>query len=188
MSRFATTLVLLLWSLPLFAQEPACFYQKCYGSGLVLITSTNPSMGGTVEMAVRNILCPEGVTPPDDPLAGKLVFRTVTLAAPGSWPPIVPVTVVMHDAERYAMEKPFEATFGGPATAYIGFTRKGVKGTLEVTVTDWRDPTDALGPSIMLFDTLKMTFVPENSPLPYQLEWQGIVWKGDLIVFERWGR
>lgn len=40
----------------------------------------------------------------------------------------------------------------------------------------------------MLFDTIKMTFLPENSPLPYQLEWQGIVWKGDLIVFERLGR
>ncbi|GBC96385.1 hypothetical protein HRbin16_02187 [bacterium HR16] len=128
MSRFAITLVLLLWSLPLFAQEPVCFFQKCYGGGLVLITSTTPSTGGMVEMAVRNILCPEGVTPPDDPLAGKLVFRTVTVAV-GSWPPIVPVTVVMHDAERYAMEKPFEATFSGPATAYIGFSRRGIKGT-----------------------------------------------------------
>jgi hypothetical protein len=53
---------------------------------------------------------------------------------------------------------------------------------------DWRDPTDALGPGIMLFDTVEMTFVPENSPLPYPLEWRGIVWKGDLVVFERRGR
>jgi len=187
MSRFILTLALLLWCLPLFAQESACLFQKCYGTGLVLITSTTPSTGGTVEMAVRNILCPEGVTPPDDPLAGKLVFRSVSLA-PGGWPPVVPVAVVMHDAEKYAMPKPFEATFSGPATAYIGYTRRGIKGTLEVTVTDWRDLTDALGPSIMLLDTIKMTFVPELSPLPYQLEWQGVVWKGDLVVFERWGR
>ncbi|MCS6830934.1 MAG: hypothetical protein RMM08_10240 [Armatimonadota bacterium] len=187
MTRLIPLLVLLLWSLPLFAQEPVCFYQKCYGSGLVLISSTRPSVGGTVEMAVRNILCPQDVTPPDDPLAGNLVFRTVVPAV-NPITPLVPVTVIMHDADKYAMLKPFEATFSGPATAYIGFTRRGVKGTLEVTVTDWRDPTDALGPSIMLFDTIKMTFTPELSPLPYQLEWQGIVWKGDLIVFERWGR
>ena len=187
MSRFVWTLALLLWSLPLFAQEPVCFFQKCYGSGMVLITSNTPSTGGMVEMAVRNILCPEDATPPDDPLAGKLVFRTVTVAV-GNWPPIVPVTVVMHDAEKYAMGKPFEATFGGPATVYVGLSRWGIKGTLEVTVIDWRDPTDSLGPSLMLFDTVHMTFVPENSTLPYQLEWQGILWKGDLVVFERLGR
>lgn len=187
MSRLIFTMVLLLWSLPLFAQEPVCLFQKCYGTATVLVTSTVPTTAGTVEMAVRNILCPDGTSSIDDPLAGKLTFRTVAIAG-GGLPPIVPVTLVMHDAERYAMDKPFEATFSGPATAYIGFTRKGIKGTLEVTVTDWRDPTDALGPSLMLFDTLKMTFVPETSPLPYQLEWHGIVWRGDLIVFERLGR
>lgn len=186
MSRFAWTLVLLLWSLPLFAQEQVCYYQKCYGSGTVLVTNI-PSTAGTIEVAVRNILCPEGVTPPDDPLAGKLVFRTVTPAV-DSWIPVVPVTVVMHDADKYAMDRPFAASFSGPATAHIGFTRKGIKGRLEVTVVDWRDPTDALGPGIMLFDAVKMTFIPETSPLPYRLEWEGIVWKGDLIVFERWGR
>lgn len=186
MSRLVWTLALVLWSLPLFAQEQMCYYQKCYGSGTLLITNI-PSTAGTIEMAVRNILCPEGVTPPDDPLAGKLVFRTVTPSV-DSWIPVVPVVVVMHDADRYEMDRPFAATFSGPATAHIGFTRRGVKGTLKVTVIDWRDPTDALGPSLMLFDTVQMTFLPENSTLPYQLEWQGIVWKGDLIVFERWGR
>jgi hypothetical protein len=186
MTRLASTLALVLWSLPLLAQDNACQFQKCYGSGTVLITSA-PNTAGTIEVAVRNILCPEGVNPPDDPLAGKLVFRTVTPAV-DSWIPIVPVLVVMHDASEYAMDRPFAATFSGPATAYIGFTRRGIKGTLKATIVDWRDPTDALGPSIMLFDTVEMTFVPENSPLPYQLEWRGIVWKGDLIVFERLGR
>ncbi|MCL6474887.1 MAG: hypothetical protein K6U75_07540 [Firmicutes bacterium] len=186
MSRLVLTFALVLWSLPLLAQDNVCYFQKCYGSGTVLITNT-PHTAGTIEVAVRNILCPEGVTPPDDPLAGKLVFRTVTPAV-DSWIPIVPVLVVMHDADAYAMDRPFAATFSGPATAYIGFTRRGIKGTLKATIVDWRDPTDALGPSIMLFDTVEMTFVPENSPLPYQLEWRGIVWKGDLIVFERWGR
>jgi hypothetical protein len=144
----------------------------------VLITNT-PNTAGTIEVAVRNILCPEAPTPPDDPLAGKLVFRTVTPSL-ASWIPIVPVLVVLHDVDAYAMDRPFAATFSGPATAYIGFTRQGIKGTLKATIVDWRDPTDALGPGIMLFDTVEMTFVPENSPLPYPLEWRGIVWKGDL--------
>jgi hypothetical protein len=186
MSRLVWTLVLVLWSLPLLAQEQVCTYQKCYGSGMLLVTNV-PSTAGTIEVAVRNILCPEGVHPPDDPLAGKLVFRAVTPAV-GGWIPVVPVTVVLHDADEYGMDRPFAATFSGPATAYIGFTRRGIKGTLKVTVVDGRDPTDALGPSLMLFDTVQMTFVPENSTLPYQLDWQGILWKGDLVVFERLGR
>lgn len=186
MSRLIVTLALVLCSVPLLAQDSVCYFQKCYGSGTVLMTNT-PQTPGTIEVAVRNILCPEGATPSEDPLAGKLVFRTVTPAL-ASWIPIVPVLVVMHDADAYAMDRPFAATFSGPATAYIGFKRQGIKGTLKATIVDWRDPTDALGPGIMLFDTVEMTFVPENSPLPYPLEWRGIVWKGDLIVFERWGR
>ncbi len=185
MSRLAAVLALLLWCLPLYAQD-GCLYQKCYGSGTVLVTNI-PHTAGMVEVAVRSILCPDGSTV-DDPLAGKLVFRTVTPVV-GGLPPIAPVTVVLHDVDKYAMLEPYTATFAGPATVYIGFlTRRGIKGTLEVTISDRRDPTDALGPSIMQFDTIKMTFIPETSPLPYQLEWEGIVWRGDLIVFERFGR
>ncbi|MDW8105176.1 MAG: hypothetical protein RMM06_00740 [Armatimonadota bacterium] len=187
MVRLLFGVVLLLWSVPLLAQEQPWLYQKCYGTGTVLITSATPNLGGTVEVAVRSILAPEDVVPPDDPLAGKLVFRTVTPSV-STITPLVLVTVVMHDVDKYAMERPFVATFSGPATAYIGFSRRGVKGKLEVTVADLRDPTDALGPSLMLFDTVKMTFVPENVITPYQLQWEGVVWKGDLVVFERLGR
>ena len=94
MTRLALTLALVLWSLPLLAQDNVCYFQKCYGSGTVLITSA-PNTAGTIEVAVRNILCPEGVNPPDDPLAGKLVFRTVTPAAAiaAAQPPVPPPTI-----------------------------------------------------------------------------------------------
>lgn len=183
MPRIITVLVLLWWCLPLYAQD--LFYQKCYGSGMVLVTNM-PFTVGTVEVAVRNIIAPEGVTI-DDPLAGKLVFRTVTPALDTLWLRAA-VTVVMHDVEVYEMENPYTTKFSGPATAYLGWSRRGIKGTLTAVISDRRDPTDALGPSIMQFDTIKLSFVPETSPLPYQLEWEGIIWKGDLIVFERWGR
>lgn len=183
MSRLIAVLALLLWCLPLYAQDS--FYQKCYGSGTVLVTNV-PFTAGTVEVAVRHIIPPEGTTI-DDPLAGRLVFRTVTPATDAPWIRAA-VTVVMHDADTYGMENPYTASFSGPATAYLGWSRKGIKGTLKVVIADQRDPTDALGPSIMQFDTIKMTFVPETSPLPYQLEWEGIIWRGDLIVFERWVR
>lgn len=184
MYRSAIALVLWLCSLPLFAQD--LFYQKCYGSGLVLLTNVRFT-AGTVEVAVRNIIPPEG-TAIDDPLAGKLVFRTVTpmMDFPGIR---TAVTVVMRDVEAYAMENPYTTRFSGPAIAYLGWNRRGIKGTLTAEISDRRDPTDDLSPSIIQqFDTIKLTFVPETSPLPYQLEWEGIVWKGDLIVFERWVR
>ncbi|MEJ5253444.1 MAG: hypothetical protein HPY54_04585 [Chthonomonadetes bacterium] len=184
MSRLIAVLALLLWCLPLYAQDHF-FYQKCYGSATLLVTNI-PSTAGTVEVAVRHIIPQEG-TAIDDLLAGRLVFRTVTPAINSSWLRTA-VTVVMHDADTYAMENPYTATFSGPATAFLGWSRKGIKGTLKVVVSDRRDPTDELGPSIMQFDTIKMTFVPDTSPLPYQLEWEGIVWRGDLIVFERWVR
>jgi len=187
MSRLLLTTVLLLCSLPLLGQEPPWLYQKCYGTGTVLITSATPNLGGTIEVAVRSILSPLDVVPPEDPLAGKLVFRTVT-PAPNPMTPLVPVTVVLHDVDKYAMEKPFVATFAGPATAHIGFLRKGIKGILEVTIADLRDPTDALSPNQTQFDMVKVTFTPENVTTPYLLQWEGIVWKGDLVVFERLGR
>jgi hypothetical protein len=185
MSRFVLAAALLLWCLPLSAQDTICYFQKCYGSGTVLITNV-PSVAGTVEVAVRNIICRDGTTV-DKPLAGRLVFRAVTPSVDPKLPP-APVLVVMHDAEKYAMENPFTTTFSGPATLHLGSSRRAIKGTLEVQISDRRDPTDALGPHIMQFDTISMTFVPATSPLPYQLSWQGIVWRGDLIVFERWGR
>lgn len=183
MSRVIAITALLLWCLPLYGQD--FFYQKCYGSGMVLVTNL-PSTAGTIEMAVRHIIPQDGSTI-DDPLAGKLVFRTVTHALDA---PVVraPVTVVMHDAEAYEMANPYTTKFSGPATAHLGWSRRGIKGKLTAEISDRRDLTDALGPSIMQFDVFKLTFEPENSPLPYLLEWEGIVWKGDLIVFERWGR
>jgi hypothetical protein len=63
MSRLVLTLALVLWSVPLLAQDSVCYFQKCYGSGTVLITNT-PNTAGTIEVAVRNILCPEAPTPP----------------------------------------------------------------------------------------------------------------------------
>lgn len=183
MSRVIAVIALLLWCLPLYAQD--FFYQKCYGSGMVLVTNT-PFTAGTIEVAVRHIIPPEGATI-FDPLAGKLVFRTVTPAMDTPWLRTV-VTVVMHDAEAYEMANPYTTKFSGPATAYLGWSRRGINGRLTAEISDRRDPTDALGPSIMQFDTLKLTFEPKDSPLPYILEWEGIVWKGDLIVFERWGR
>lgn len=187
MSRLVLAMVLLWCSLPLWGQEPPWLYQKCYGTGTVLITSATPNLGGTLEVAVRSILTPEDVSPPEDPLAGRLVFRTVTPSV-STITPLVLVTVVMHDVDKYSMELPYVATFAGPATAHVGFSRRGIKGVLEVTIADLRDPTDALGPSLMQFDTVKMTFIPENVTTPYQLQWEGIVWKGDLVVFERVGR
>jgi len=136
---------------------------------------------------VRNIIPPEGTTI-DDPLAGNLVFRTVTpmMDFPGIR---AAVTVVMRDVEAYAMENPYTTRFSGPAIAYLGWNRRGIKGTLTAEISDRRDPTDDLSPSIIQqFDTIKLTFVPETSPLPYQLEWEDVVWEGDLIVFERWVR
>lgn len=183
MSRILVVLVLLWWGLPLYAQD--LFYQKCYGSGMVLVTNA-PLTAGTIEVAVRHIIPQDGTTV-EDPLAGKLIFRTATPMLDTSRLRAV-VTVVMHDAEAYEMATPYTTKFGGPATAYLGWSRKGIKGWLTAEISDQRDPTDALGPGIMLFDTIKLTFEPEASPLPYLLEWEGIVWKGDLIVFERWGR
>jgi len=184
MSRLTAVFALMLWCLSATAQEP-CFFQKCYGSGTVLLYNV-PNLAGTLEVAARNIICPADVLL-DDPLAGKLTFRTVTLVS-AVFPPIAPVTVVMNDVDKYAMLAPSIATFSGPAAVSIGFSRRWIRGTLEVTIADRRDPTDALGPSIMQFDTVKMVFTPDTSPLPYLLEWEGIMWKGDLIVFERWGR
>lgn len=185
MLRVAAVMALLLWCLPLQAQEIYFFHQKCYGSGAVLVTGS-PGTAGTIEVAVRNIIPPDN-TSLDDPLAGKLVFRTVASAVTA---PVarVGVTVVMHDAHSYKMENPYTVIFSGPASAHFVHNRRVIKGTLVAEISDRRDPTDDLGPSIMQFDTIKLTFIPEMSPLPYQLEWQGIVWKGDLIVFERWGR
>lgn len=93
---------------------------------------------------------------------------TVTPALDTTWLR-APVTVVMHDVEVYEMENPYTTKFSGPAVAYLGWSRRGIKGTLTAVISDQRDPTDALGPSIMRFDTIKLTFVPETSPLPYQL-------------------
>lgn len=188
MSRWILALVILLCSLPLWAQEPSALYQKCYGTGTVLITSATPNLGGTIEVAVRSILTPEEVSPSEDPLAGKVVFRTVAPSM-NTIAPVVLVTVVMHDVDKFSMELPYAATFAGPATAQIGFSRKGIKGTLEVTVADLRDPTDALRASpTALFDAVRITFTPENTTTPAVLQWEGVVLKGDLVVFERLGR
>jgi len=184
-ARWLLTLGVLLACLPATSQEAQCLFQKCYGSGSVLLSNVSAAVG-QVEVAVRNILCSEADVR-DKPLAGRLVFRAVTPALdPGN--PRVPVQVVMHDAARFVMENPHTVSFSGPATLYLGSSRRGFKGTLQVEISDRRDPTDAFSPTPGQFDTISMTFVPETSPLPYQLSWQGIVWKGDLVVFERRGR
>lgn len=182
MSRYLVVLVLLAAGVSAYAQAPS-FFQKCYGQGTLLLASASASSTASVEIAVRNILHPATETV-DGQIAGKLVFRIPGLSTAAR----PPLTIIMQNAEKYVMENPWTATFAGPAILYRGVERAGVKGTLEVTVADLRDPTDALGPSIMLFDTIRLTFVPSTSPLPYQLEWKGIVWRGDLVVFERWGR